>query len=177
MVDTDTELTDGLTLLIDTCHDSEQGFRSCAAQAHAMSLQLLLTLRADALRRAAAELKALLGHGHGDANPSRRPTAPARGWWADKATLAGYSDVALLAECERGEDIGLRRCRYVLDQDVLPRIARAVVQRHCDDSTRHRAHIRNLRARQLAALTPATHVMPERVPSLHAPTAVSTRRQ
>jgi uncharacterized protein (TIGR02284 family) len=169
VIDTDTELIDCLNMLIDTCRDSERGFRSCAAQAHAMSLQLLLTLRADSLRRAAAELKALLGDHRSD--PSRGQPLPARGWWAEKATLTGYSDVALLAECERGEDVGLRRCRYVLDQDVLPRVARAVVRRHCDDSARHRAHIRTLRARELAAHAPPADVTPERAPSLHAPTA------
>jgi uncharacterized protein (TIGR02284 family) len=173
----DTELIDCLTMLIDTYRDSEQGFRSCATQAHAMGLQLLLTLRADALRRATAELKVLVGIDRNDPSPGRGHVSPSLGWWADKATLAGYSDVALLAECERGEDIGLRRCRYVLDQDLLPRVARAVVRRHCDDTARHRAHIRSLRAKALAAHAPPTGVTPERAPWPHAPTDGSTRQR
>ena len=147
----DSPLVERLDALIRSCLDGERGFRRCAGQAHSLPLQWLLVQGAQLHQKAAAELQALRSEQVGDAAPAAKPTAPIpRGWVTPKSVLTGFSDLALLAESERGEDITLQHYRRLLDED-LPIVMRAVAQRHADAAQGHRAHIRSLRAALLSA--------------------------
>ena len=52
-----------------------------------------------------------------------------RGWVALRGSLAGYTDQAMLDECERGEDAALARYRAALREGTLPEPLRALVAR------------------------------------------------
>lgn len=143
MTDIDTSLLEHLDTLIRTCRETERDYRRCAAQAQAMPLQWLLTQRARDLRKAGAEWRALRVQYMGAAAPDE----PARHATACSCSDIG-SDAALLAECERIEDVALQRLRSVLDED-LPIVIRAVAQRHCDATRDQRAQLRRLRADML----------------------------
>jgi uncharacterized protein (TIGR02284 family) len=67
-----------------------------------------------------------------------------------KGTLAGYSDKAMLEECERGEDAALARYRDALKED-LPPTCRTVVERQYEGVKRNHDQIRTLRDRARAA--------------------------
>lgn len=149
----DARLLDGLATLIQVCRAGERGFNCCAAQADAISLQWLLTQRAQQYRKARAELEALLREAVGTTPPVLPDGGdPKRVWVADKRELAALSDLALLVECERGEESTVSHYRLVLDED-LPIVLRAVAQRHCDAAKRERAQLRSVRAALLAAAT------------------------
>jgi uncharacterized protein (TIGR02284 family) len=148
---TNKEVTARLNGLIETCKDGEYGFRACAEHVRSLELKTLFTLRADDCKQAASDLQAhvvLLG-----GEPDRGGTtggALHRGWVAVRGTLAGYSDVAMLEECERGEDVALARYREVLEND-LPIGAKAVVERQYRGVKRNHAQVRELRDRMKAA--------------------------
>ncbi|MNW14839.1 hypothetical protein D3C71_2131820 [compost metagenome] len=61
-----------------------------------------------------------------------------------KGTLAGYSDLNMLEEAERGEDKALERYRKALEED-LPADVRVVVQRQYEGAKRNHLQIRELR--------------------------------
>jgi uncharacterized protein (TIGR02284 family) len=149
----DARLLDCLASLLQVCRAGERGFSRCAAQADAISLQWLLTQRAQQYRKAGAELEALLREAVG----TTPPVLPDDGdtklvWVVDRRLLAGLSDLALLVECERGEESTVRHYRLVLDED-LPIVLRAIAQRHCDAAKGQRAQLRSVRATMLAAVT------------------------
>jgi uncharacterized protein (TIGR02284 family) len=147
---TDSSLVERLDALIRSCLDGERGFCRCAAQAQSLPLQWLLVQGAQLHQKAAAELQALRSAHAGDAPSAANPAPMPRGWVTPKSVLAGFSDLALLAESERGEDLTLQHYRRVLDED-LPIVMRAVAQRHADAAHNHRAQIRSLRTALLSA--------------------------
>lgn len=124
-----------LTALIETCDAAECGFIGCASNANRMDLQLMMTQRASAWRRWAGELRSL---------PDSNANVLHSTLLVDAAQQV-YSDMSLLAECERIEQAAVRRYRDVLEQD-LPPVVRAVIQRQVDSIQRSRAHMRSLRA-------------------------------
>ena len=67
-----------------------------------------------------------------------------RGWVSVKGTLGGYSDQAMLDECERGEDAALARYRKALKQNLPPEI-KAVVERQAQGVQRNHDQIKALR--------------------------------
>jgi uncharacterized protein (TIGR02284 family) len=131
--------------LIEVCKDGEYGFRQCAEQVKAPELRQLLARRADDCHAAAAALQnevVRLG-GTPDTGGSAAG-ALHRGWVAVRATLSTYEDVALLEECERGEDAALERYRMALRQP-LPESVRMLVERQCDGVQRNHDQVKALR--------------------------------
>ena len=132
--------------LIGTCRNGDAGYCRCAGQAELLALQWLLTQHAQHYHKATAELQALRQEYAGpEAQPLGDPGDARPEWLPDKVALAGVSDLALLAVCDRGEEAVLRRYRKVLDED-MPIVLRAVAQRHSDAARDHRAQLRSTRA-------------------------------
>ena len=67
-----------------------------------------------------------------------------RGWVSVKGTLGGYSDQAMLDECERGEDAALARYRKALKQNLPPE-TKAEVERQAQGVQRNHDQIKALR--------------------------------
>lgn len=145
------DLIDTLNHLVSTCKDGEFGFRSCAEHVKSENLRSVFSARAEECRQAAAELQSLIQHNGG--NPDDGGTATGamhRGWVAVKGTLTGYSDVAMLEECERGEDTAMERYRKALEGS-LPPGAQLVIQRQYEGVKRNHAQVRSLRDTARAA--------------------------
>jgi uncharacterized protein (TIGR02284 family) len=73
-----------------------------------------------------------------------------RGWVAVRGTLAGYTDLGMLEECERGEDVAKTRYRKALEQP-LPEPIRTIIERQYQGVLRNHDQIRTLRDRYRAA--------------------------
>ena len=137
--------------LIETCKDGEYGFKSSAEHVKNPDLQQVFTARAAECLKGAQELQAQVRQLGGDADEGGSASgAIHRGWVAVKGTLSGYSEKAMLEECERGEDAALARYRDALKED-LPPTARSVVERQYEGVKRNHDQIRTLRDRARAA--------------------------
>jgi len=132
--------------LIENCKDGEYGFRACAEHTRREDIRALLSSRADDCARAARELQAHVTELGG--RPDSSGTAAGalhRGWVAVRGTLSGYTDLAMLEECERGEDVALKRYREALERQELPAQLRTTIQRQYEGALRHHDQVRNLR--------------------------------
>jgi len=137
--------------LIETSKDGEYGFTSAAEHLRRADLRQLFSTRADECRRAAGELQALVIELGGKAEDSGTAAgAMHRGWIAVKSKLAGYTDLAILEEAERGEDIALARYRHALEQENLPLTVRMVIERQLDGVKYNHAQVRAVRDQERA---------------------------
>jgi uncharacterized protein (TIGR02284 family) len=147
----DTRTINTLNNLIETCKDGEYGFKASADHALDPQIKSLFMARAEDCRRAAAELQTIAMQQGGKPEDSGTATGAAhRGWVAVKGTLAGYTDLAMLEETERGEDTALARYRSAL-KDELPTDIRSVVEAQMQGVQRNHDQIRALRDQHKAA--------------------------
>jgi uncharacterized protein (TIGR02284 family) len=145
------DITATLNDLIETSKDGEQGFRAAAEDTKDASLKRVFVARADDCRKGAEELQTLVRRFGGDPEHSGSVAgAVHRGWMNLKAAVAGRDDVAILEECERGEDVAKASYRKALDDGDLPADVRAVVQRQYDGVVRNHDQVRDLRERYRA---------------------------
>ncbi len=145
------EVVSTLNDLIETCKDGEYGFRECAEHAKSESLRSLFTTRAKDCEQGSRELQMLVSQYGGEPDTGGSASgALHRGWVAVRATLTGYSDQAMLDECERGEDAAVARYRKALKED-LPEAAMSVVRRQAEGAQRNHDQIRDLRDRMKAS--------------------------
>ncbi len=136
--------------LIETAKDGEYGFTSAAEHLHRPDLRQLFSSRADECRRAAAELQALVIELGGKAEDSGTAAgAMHRGWIAVKSKLAGYTDLAIPEEAERGEDIALARYRAALEEELSLSV-RMVIERQFGGVKYNHAQVRALRDQERA---------------------------
>jgi len=139
------DLMNTLNKLVSTCKDGEYGFRSCAEHVNADDLRRIFNTHADECRQGAAELQTLIRQNGGKPEDSGTATgAVHRGWVAVKGTLSGYSDLAMLEECERGEDAAVERYRSALEEPLPPDV-RTVVERQFEGVKRNHLQVRTLR--------------------------------
>lgn len=144
---TNEEVISTLNDLIETCKDGEFGFRACAERVESASIATLLTRRAEDCQEGARELQAQVAQLGGKADTGGSATgAMHRGWVAVRGTLQGYDDLAMLEECERGEDAAKASYRKALEEG-LPEPQRSVVERQYQGVIRNHDQIRELRDR------------------------------
>lgn len=144
------DVVDVLNDLIETCRDGEYGFNACAEHAEGAMLKALFLRRAAECHQAHGELETHVRRLGGE--PNKRGTASGalhRGWVAVRGTLTGYSDQAMLDECERGEDTALARYRKALKQP-LPSNVRQLVEYQCNGVQRNHDQIKALRDQEEA---------------------------
>jgi uncharacterized protein (TIGR02284 family) len=131
--------------LIETSHDGEYGFRECAQHVKSQDIKTLLNRRADDCRTAVVELQALIQQCGGEPDKGGSVSgAMHRGWVSVRGALSGYSDQAMLDECERGEDAALARYRKAL-KESLPASVKAVVERQAQGVQRNHDQVKALR--------------------------------
>ena len=143
--DINEDAIDTLNDLLECCRDGEYGFRECAEHTKAQDIKTVLGQRAEDCRMAAVDLQALIVKMGGE--PEEGGTASGamhRGWVSVKGTLTGYSDYAMLDECERGEDVALASYRKALKQ-TLPAVARALVESQSQGAQRNHDQIKAMR--------------------------------
>ena len=123
------EVISTLNDLIETSKDGEEGFRTCADDARDPQLKTWLEGRARTCASAVPELQQLVRAYGGDPETSGGLGGALHRRWVDiKAAVTGKDDVAVLNECERGEDVAVTSYRNALDKN-LPADVRSVVER------------------------------------------------
>lgn len=143
-------VTSTLNELVETSKDGEKGFRAAAEDTKNAELRTVFLSRAGDCATAAADLQQLVaGRGGKPEEGGTVAGAVHRGWVNLKAAVSSRTDVAILEECERGEDVAKARYRKALEE-TLPEDIRAVVQRQCDGAMRNHDQIRDLRDRYRA---------------------------
>ncbi|KNH06139.1 hypothetical protein BRCH_02141c [Candidatus Burkholderia brachyanthoides] len=146
--------------LVETSKDGEKGFLKAAEDTRDPSLKLLFQSRAEACSAGARELQELVQRlGGKPETGGSMAGALHRGYVDVKSTVTGHSDHAVLAECERGEDVAKKNYRQALDKD-LPADVRAVVERQysgrAGKSRPHPRSARPIRRRQIVMLEAVT---------------------
>ena len=141
------DLTTILNDLVETSKDGEKGFRTAAEDTQNAELKAVFLRRAEDCAAGAADLQQLIAGLGG--KPERLGSvagAMHRGWVNFKAAVSGRPDLAILEECERGEDVAKARYRKAL-AEALPEDIRMVVQRQYDGVVQNHDQIRDLRDR------------------------------
>ena len=141
-------LASTLNDLIDTSKDGDEGFRMAADETKNAELQAIFIRRSQDCASAATDLHNLVkGLGCKPETAGSATGAMDRGWVDLKAAASSRSDLAILEECERGEDVAKERYRKALEEESLPEDIRTVVQRQYDGVVRNHDQIRSLRDR------------------------------
>jgi len=139
------DIVSTLNDLIETCKDGEKGFRTCAENINSQQLKSTLNQHAQECSTGAKELQSLVRSLGGEAETNSSASgAMHRGWIDIKAAVTGKDDVAVLNECERGEDIALESYRNALDKE-LPQDIRSVVERQFHGVMRNHNQVKQMR--------------------------------
>lgn len=118
-----------LNNLIETCKDSENGFRSAADGVRSSELKTLFLTYSQQRAQFAAELQGEVRTLGGDPENTGSVAATLhRGWINIKATVTGEDDGAVISECERGEDSAIRNYQDALNEN-LPASVLSIIQR------------------------------------------------
>lgn len=147
------ELIDTLNTLIETSRDGDKGFTACADDAKDASLRAYFTVCATRCRQSVPPLEELVTrHGGTPEQLGSILGSMNRAWLNLRAAISSNSDLAVLEECERAEDVALRAYRLALEQE-LPADARAVVKVQLDGVQENHDRVRAMRdeKRRLAA--------------------------
>jgi uncharacterized protein (TIGR02284 family) len=137
-----------LNELVETSKDGEKGFRTAAEDTKNTELKGIFLKRAEDCAKGAEQLQKLVSQYGGEAEAGGSVAgALHRGWVNLKSTVTGRDDLAILEECERGEDVAKAKYRHALEDESLPEDARSVVQRQFDGVMRNHDQIRDLRDR------------------------------
>lgn len=140
-----TPVIETLLELVESCRDGDFGFTTCAEYTDSQRLKTLFYQRAEQYRDAAAEIgDRLLQLGATPASHGTARGAIHRGWVAVRGTLSGHSEQAMLAECERAEDMALGAYRKALKQ-TLPSAIELLLRRQRDMVQRNHDEIKALR--------------------------------
>ena len=131
--------------LLEICRDGEYGFRECATHTQASDLKIIMAQRAEDCRRAEVDLMTLIKQMGGRCDEGGTAMgAIHRGWVAAKGKITGYSDLDMLNECERAEDVALAHYKKALNRH-LPEAAHALVKQQAGGAQRNHDHIKALR--------------------------------
>lgn len=147
----DQKVISTLNSLLETTKDGEEGFRTCSNAVTNPELKSVFETAARRCDEGAAELEAKIRSLGGD--PSGSGTvggALHRAWTNIKSSVTGMDDHAVLAECERGEDVAKHAYEEALGE-ALPPDVEAIVRRQYQGVVHNHDTIRNLRDRAAQA--------------------------
>ena len=147
------ELIDTLNTLIETSRDGEKGFTACADDAKDAALRAYFIVCATRCRKSVPPLEELVTrHGGTPEQLGSILGSVNRTWLNLRAAISSNSDLAVLEECERAEDVALRAYRQALEQE-LPVDVRAVVRLQLEGTQENHDRVRAMRdeKRRLAA--------------------------
>ena len=121
-------VTETLNDLIKITKDGQEGFRNASENVRDHALKAVLSKYSLQRAKFAGELQQLvIGLGEEEAKESDLLGALHRGWINLKAAITKGDDHAILAECERGEDVAKDAYKHALENDDLPRNIRDTI--------------------------------------------------
>jgi uncharacterized protein (TIGR02284 family) len=131
--------------LVETSRDGEEGFRTCADAVKNAQLKQMFQQAASRCAQAVMELQTKVRALGGD--PERRGSVSGslhRAWVDIKSTITGMNEAAVLAECERGEDVAKKAYEDALSKE-LPADVRSMVERQYQGVRQHHERVHQLR--------------------------------
>ncbi|MGQ5522737.1 ferritin-like domain-containing protein [Chitinimonas sp. PSY-7] len=141
------EIVDTLNNLIEASNDGVYGFDQCAQYASASELKNMFRMRAAECQQAVRELTDLVvAHGGKPDSGGTVSGAMHRGWVSIRSAVSANEDLAILEECEKGEDVAKAQYRKALNEP-LPEAVRLVVDRQNRGVVRNHDEIKALRNR------------------------------
>jgi uncharacterized protein (TIGR02284 family) len=132
------ELIECLNDLIETCRDGENGFLTAAEHVKDTELSRFFNQCSQQRAQFAAELHSEVRQLGG--TPAERGSVSAafhRGWMNIKSVVTGGSNNAIVAECERGEDVALENYERVLKQNLPPNVLPVVKHQYTEIKRAH----------------------------------------
>ena len=145
------DVIETLNDLIETCKDGEEGFRTCAEDIKRTDLKPMFERAAMRCNEAARELQAQVQRLGGSPERKGSLSGSAHRRWVDiKSAITGKDDKAVLAECERGEDVAKMSYQKALKKD-LPADIRVIVERQYQGVLQHHDEVRMLEKQAKAA--------------------------
>ncbi|MES2818209.1 MAG: PA2169 family four-helix-bundle protein [Pseudomonadota bacterium] len=144
-MDNKEEVVSVINDVIETCKDGEEGFRTCAEDIKNTELKGLFMKRSQECASAAHELQQLVRSLGGDPETTTSFGGDMHRRWVDlKSLITGKDETAILNECERGEDVALKRYQEALEKD-LPAHVRVVIEQQYQGVKRNHDQIKALR--------------------------------
>lgn len=120
-----------LNELIETSRDGEAGFRTCADGADDPALKSYFTICATRCTTAIGQLAAqVVRHGGEPATSGTIAASAHRAWLNVKTAVTSKDDLAVLEECERGEDVALKAYKNAMQEPLPPEVARLVLEQY-----------------------------------------------
>jgi uncharacterized protein (TIGR02284 family) len=143
----DQKVLSTLNTLLETTRDGEDGFRTCSAAVASPELKTVFETAARRCDEGAAELEAKIRNLGGEPVQSGTVSgALHRAWTNIKSSITGLDEHAVLAECERGEDVAKHAYEAALQED-LPEDVAAIIRRQYQGVVHNHDQIRDLRNR------------------------------
>jgi len=131
--------------LIETCKDSDEGFRTSAEKLKDQEIRTLFLTYSRQRATFAAELQTEVSRIGGEpATSGSTVGALHRGWIGLKSAVTGADDHAILEEAERGEDVAVKAYRDALAKD-LPSDLRTVIETQYREVQQTHNTVRSLR--------------------------------
>ena len=144
MTNTNKEATATVNDLIEVLKDGQKGFEAAAEDAEWADLKLTFQRFSDQRAKFATDLQALVAaQGEEPQDDGTLGGALHRGWIHLKSALTTRDDVAILEECEQGEDAAVKAYRSALACDLGN--AHAVVAQQAAEVQEAHDKIRSLR--------------------------------
>lgn len=134
-----------LNHLIETCKDGARGFSEAAKDAKDSELRSLFNQYSQQRQSFVQELSRRVREQGGDPDKSGSISgAMHRGWIDLKAAISSNEPHAVLAECERGEDVAVDAYRDALEKVTEPGLRQLISSQYSAVQAAHDA-VRNLR--------------------------------
>ncbi|HEX3536334.1 MAG TPA: PA2169 family four-helix-bundle protein [Stellaceae bacterium] len=131
--------------LIETCKDGEEGFLSCGQNVKNPNLKTFFDEKAQRCATGARQLREKVRELGGDPERSGSTAgAMHRAWVNIRSAVTGMDDQAILAECERGEDVAKRAYEKALQRD-LPADIRMLVETQYREVKANHDRVRDMR--------------------------------
>ena len=113
------EIIDTLNILIETSRDGDKGFTVCADDAKDASLRVYFTICATRCRKSVHLLEEVVTNYGGTPEQFGSVLGSInRAWLNLRAAISSNSDLAVLDECERAEDMAIRTYQRALEKDL-----------------------------------------------------------
>lgn len=117
--------------LIETSKDGEQGFTRAANEITDSQLKAIFMQGAERCRTAIGQLQErVTALGEKPETSGSVLGAAHRGWLDVKSAVTGRDALAILEECERGEDVAKARYSAALKKDLPPAVRSLVEQQY-----------------------------------------------
>jgi uncharacterized protein (TIGR02284 family) len=133
-----------LIKLLETTKDGESGFRACAEAVASPRLKMVFETAARRCDEGAAEREAKIRSLGGEPSISGTVTGSLHPWINLISSITGMDEHAVLAECERGEDLAKATYAAALEED-LPADVEAIIRRQYQGVKENHDLIRDLR--------------------------------